>query len=101
MIDYSSARELAENSEQIPENYMFVEHRGRLYAFHAESRPRSKHRQIIMNELNTEEDETLLDYDLEREDVEIKASVYSPEYDGFREVHGQGLDELAEDVLGI
>lgn len=80
---------------------MFVEHSGFLYAFHAESRPRSKHGQIIMNELNTEEDETLLDYDLEREDVEIKASVYSPEYDSFKKVHGQALDELAEDVLGI
>jgi hypothetical protein len=100
-FDYSSATETAEKSDSTPDEFEFLEHRGNLYAISIEGLPDSNYDQVIQNDLNNGQDSSLLDHELEREDIEVEASVYSSTYDEFKEVNGDVVDEILEERLGI
>lgn len=100
-FDYSSATTTAEKSDNTPEEFDFLEHRGNLYAISIEGLPDSNYEQVVLNNLNDGEDSSLLEYDLNREDIKVEASVYNDTYDEFKEVNGNVVDEILEERLGI
>lgn len=100
-FDYSSATTTAEKSDTTPDRFKLLEYREQLYAIDIDGLAETKFDKIVLNNLNDGEDNSLLDYEIDRENIDIDAFVYNPRYEEFKEVDDKVVNEILEKRLGI
>lgn len=100
-FDYDTALETAEKSDSTPEKFEFLEYRGNLYAVNIEDLPESSYERVLIGDYNNGDDASLLDHEPDRSEIEIKASVYSPEYSEFKQAGEEIENEILDERLGI